>query len=67
MNSSQSNDGHWTFAEWAEHTTNKIVTLGLSRPEEHRADYIAVQVRAAIMKALRHGRSGRTDDDPVTS
>jgi hypothetical protein len=59
-------DGHyWTYREWRKHTVEKIVTLGLSAPEEHRADYLRVQIEAAINQSLRHGRSGRSDDDPV--
>jgi hypothetical protein len=48
-------EGYWTFSE----------SVGLSAPEEHRADWFNVQIRAAIMQALSHGRSGRADDDPV--
>jgi hypothetical protein len=59
-------DGYWTYSEWLHHTVEKIVTLGLSAPEEHRADYLRVQIKSAIEKSLRHGRSGRGDDDPVT-
>jgi hypothetical protein len=57
---------YFTFSEWLAHTVNKIVTLSLSAPEEHREDYMRVQIEAAIRQALRHGRSGRSDDDPVT-
>jgi hypothetical protein len=61
-------DGHhWTYVEWLEHTIDKIVKLGLSAPEEHRADYLRVQIRSALLQSLRHGRSGRSDDDPVVS
>lgn len=55
----------WSFRERLAATVNKIVVLGLSAPEEHREDYLRVQIEAAIHKALRHGRSGRSDDDPV--
>jgi hypothetical protein len=55
----------WTFSEWLTETVNKIVMLGLSAPEEHRKEYLRVQIEAAIQQALRHGRSGRADDDPV--
>jgi hypothetical protein len=58
-------DGHWTFSEWREETTRKIARAALTLPTEHRGDYVAVQVKAAIDQALRHGRSDRTDDDPV--
>ena len=60
-------DGHyWTYSEWLKHTVDKIVMLGLSTPEEHREGYLRVQIEAAIRQSLRHGRSGRSDDDPVT-
>ena len=60
-------DAHYfTYSEWLDHTVNKIVTLGLSAPEEHRADYLRIQIQSAILQSLRHGRSGRSDDDPVT-
>ncbi len=58
-------NGYLTFSEWVEHTAGKIVQLGLAAPQEHRATYLNVQIKAAIMQALRHGRSGRADDDPV--
>jgi hypothetical protein len=61
-------DGHyWTYREWVRHTVNKIATLGLgvSDPKDREA-YVRVQVEAAIAQSLRHGRSGRGDDDPVT-
>ena len=61
-------DGHyWTYREWLGHTVDKIVTIGLSVPDEKtREDYLRVQIKAAIGQSLRHGRSGRGDDDPVT-
>jgi hypothetical protein len=62
-----SDDGYWTYSEWLKHTVDKIVTLGLSAPAEHREDYLRVQIEAAIRQSLRHGRSGRSDDDPVMS
>lgn len=61
------NDGHWTYKEWLEATVAKIVQLGLTAPAEHQAAYLDVQIRAAIAQALRHGRSGKSDDEPVTS
>jgi hypothetical protein len=57
---------HWTFSEWERRTIDKIVAMGLAVPEEHRADYLRLQIALAIEQALRHGRSGRADDDPVT-
>ena len=58
---------HWTYEEWAENTVEKIVTMGLAAPAEHRADWLRLQIGLAIEKALRHGRSGRADSDPVVS
>jgi hypothetical protein len=60
------NDGHYfTYKEWLEFTVQKIVTNGLNTQEEDRADYLTCQIELAISQALRHGRSGRSDDDPV--
>jgi hypothetical protein len=58
-------DGHWTYREWLYNTVEKIAVMGSSAPEEDRPDYLRVQVRSAIEQALRHGRSGRSDDDPI--
>jgi len=58
---------HWTYVEWEENTVDKIVTMGLSAPEEHRADYLRVQIKAAVRQALRHGRSGRSESEPVSA
>jgi hypothetical protein len=60
-----SEDHYWTYQEWVEHTVRKIVSLGLSAPEQHREGWFDVQIRAAISQALRHGRSGKSDNDPV--
>jgi hypothetical protein len=57
---------HWTYKEWVDHTIEKIVGLGLKAPPEHRADYLRIQIKQAIQQSLRHGRSGASDDDPVT-
>jgi hypothetical protein len=57
---------YFTFSEWLTATVNKIATIAPSVPEEHREDYLRVQIEQAIKQALRHGRSGRSDDDPVT-
>ena len=56
---------HWTYTEWKHQTVEKIVSLSLAAPEEHRADYMRVQIGLAIKQALAHGRSGRADDDPI--
>jgi hypothetical protein len=57
---------YWTYKEWEHNTVEKIVTMGLAVPQEDRADYLRVQISQAIKQALRHGRSGRADDDLVT-
>jgi hypothetical protein len=31
---------HWTYSEWLKHTVDKIVTLGLQAPAEHREAYL---------------------------
>lgn len=61
------NDDHWTYEQWEDATVEKIATLGAAVAEEHRADYLRVQVRAAIRQALRHGRSGLTDNESVVA
>jgi len=61
----EGDEGYWTFSQWADATIEKIVRVAETAPREHRADWLEVQIRAAIMHALRHGRSGRADDDPV--
>lgn len=59
---------HFTYQEWREWVVKKIVTMGLQHtPAEHVDDYLQVQIGAAIDQALRHGRSGRSDTDPVVS
>jgi hypothetical protein len=58
-------DGYWTYREWVEATVEKIVAVGISAPQEHQAAWFDVQIRVAIAQALRHGRSGKADDDPV--
>ncbi len=61
-----SSDGeHWTYEQWVEQTVDKIVHVGLTTPEEDRADWLRLQIGLAIGQALRHGRSGRSDSDPV--
>ena len=55
----------WTFRQWAELESDRITELGLAAPAEHRADWFKAQIRLAIAQALRHGRSGRTEDDEL--
>jgi hypothetical protein len=48
-----------TFADWIDFEANRIVSMGLRLPEEDRADYIKVQIQAALKKAFGHGRGDR--------
>ncbi len=56
---------YWTYAQWEAATIEKIVTCGLALDETDRADWLRLQIGLALGKALRHGRSGAADDDPV--
>ena len=58
-------DGYWTYREWVEATVDKIVTVAMTTAEEDRAGWLDVQIRLAFAKALRHGRSGKADDEDV--
>lgn len=60
------NDGYWAYNEWVEHTVRKIVAVATCVREEDRATWLDVQIRAAIAQALRHGRAGLANDDPVS-
>ncbi len=53
-----------TFSEWIKFEAARIVGMGLKAPEEHRADYMIVQIEAALWKATFHGRDGLSDQDP---
>jgi hypothetical protein len=50
-----------TFAEWIDFEATRIVSMGLRLPEEHRADYIKIQIQAALKKAFHHGQDGLTE------
>jgi hypothetical protein len=52
-----------TFSEWIKFEADRIVRLGLLAPEQHRADYMRLQIEAALRKATAHGRDGLSDDD----
>jgi hypothetical protein len=52
-----------TFADWIDFEATRIVSMGLRLPEEHREDYIKVQILAALKKAFGHGRDGLTETD----
>jgi hypothetical protein len=51
------------FAEWINFEAARIVRMGLLAPEEHRADYMKVQIQAALKKAYDHGRDGLAETD----
>lgn len=52
-----------SFAEWTTFEATRIVTLGLKAPEEHRSDYMSIQIEAALRKAFDHGRDGLQEAD----
>jgi hypothetical protein len=52
-----------TFVDWIDFEATRIASMGLLLPEEHRADYIKVQIQAALKKAFDHGRDGLTETD----
>ncbi len=58
---------HWTYEQWAHNTAEKIAVMGLLLEEEYREEWIKLQIGLALHQALRHGRSGRANDDPVVS
>jgi len=51
------------FAEWMDFEAKRIVAMGLRAPEEHRADYMIVQIQAALKKAYAHGKDGLSERD----
>ena len=62
--------GYFTYREWEKCTVDKIAAIASGRmaliDESHREGYLRVQIESMIRQALRHGRSGRGDDDPIT-
>jgi len=52
------------FSEWIKFEAGRIVERGLPLPEEHRADYMRIQIEAALRKAFAHGRDGLIETDP---
>ena len=60
-------DAHWTYDEWAANTVEKIVSVALAVSEDHRGDWLRVQIELALAQALLHGRSGRSNSDPVVA
>jgi len=47
-----------TFVEWIDLEAKRIVRMGALVEEEHRADYVLVQIQGALKKAYAHGRDG---------
>lgn len=61
-------DGYWTYKGLEKHAVDKIAGIAFHyklTEESTREDYLRVQTLSMIRKALRHGRSGRGNDDPV--
>jgi hypothetical protein len=54
-----------TFAAWRAMRLERFVSLVLSTPEEHRADYMRVQAKSLVDDALEFSRQGLNDDDPM--
>jgi len=57
-------DHELTFAQWLSFEANRIVEVGLLAPEDFRADYMRVQIEAALRKAAAHYRDGLGPEDP---
>ena len=54
-----------TFSKWIEFEARRIADMSEALPEQHRSDYIVVQVEAALHKAFAHGKDGLSvDADP---
>ena len=55
------------FAEWinfeAERIVRMIVRIGSLAPEQHRTDYMILQIQAALKKAFAHGKDALTEND----
>jgi len=60
-------DGYWTYEEWETNTIDKIVRVAMTVSERDREGWLRVQIKEAIRQSLAHGRSGRSDTDPVKS
>jgi hypothetical protein len=52
------------FSEGIEFEAARIVSMGLATREEHRADYMRVQIEAALRTAFAHGKDRLTEIDP---
>jgi hypothetical protein len=53
-----------TPTELIDFEAKRIISTGLRVLPEHQADYMRVQIVAAIHKAPAHGRGGSSDADP---
>jgi hypothetical protein len=51
------------FSQWMDFEACRIVNLGLKVSDEHKADYMKVQILAALKKAFAHGRDGLSEDE----
>jgi hypothetical protein len=51
------------FGEWIDFEATRIVRMGTLAPNEQQADYMTVQIQAALRKAFAHGRDGLTETD----
>jgi hypothetical protein len=49
------------FAEWIDFEAERIVRMGLLTSEEHRADYMMIQIQSALKKAYAHGKDGLSE------
>ena len=52
------------FSEWIKFEAGRIVERGLPLTEDHRADYMRIQIETALRKSFAHGRDGLTETDP---
>ena len=51
------------FSEWIKFEADRIIRMGAVVPEEHRADYMRIQIEGALRKSFAHGRDGLTETD----
>jgi hypothetical protein len=51
------------FKEWIAYEAARIVHMGSITREEHRNDYMKVQIEAALRKAFAHGSDGLSETD----
>jgi hypothetical protein len=51
------------FKEWIVFEAERIIRMGSVTPEQHRTDYMKVQIEAPLGKAFAHGRDGLGETD----